>query len=193
MTRVRSALIALAVYAVLFVPCTSFAQATWEPFDGVTKLVAWFTKLNDQFDQVVAVEKRGQLVRKVDRLRKDLYALEADTRILLDNIPSNVPSADQRQQLLQLTTELMQSVQRLGITARDVGADLRLNNGSEVEEALTYGLKTRALALTYLQRAIEGSASGIWDAAEARQRLERGLQAVKDAQIAVTVFRNRLG
>ena len=185
------ALVACAVSWPLVWPQMSFAQSTWEPFDGVTKLVAWFTKLNEQFDQVVTTEKRAQLIRKVDRMRKDLYLLEADTRIIQDSIPTKPPTAEQRAQLEQLTSELMRSVEQLSRSAREVGADLRLNDAGEVEHALTYGLRTRALVLSYLQTAIAESAV-TWNASEVRERLAQGLKAVQDAQLAVTAFRKKL-
>lgn len=192
MNCIRQALFAYLLAATMLVPRTALAQSTWEPFDGVLKLVEWFVKMNAQFDKIVIVEKQGQLLRSVDRLRKDLYALEADTRILQDNIPDERPNAEQKHQLQKLVDELMASVGRLSRTAREIGADLRLNEGSEVEKALTYGLRTRARVLTYLQQTINESDTRPWNPQEVRARIDQGLQAVRAAQVAVTKFRQKL-
>ena len=192
MKRCRLALLAYGVCLALGWPQTSFSQSTWEPFDGVTKLVAWFTKLNEQFDQVVVAEKRGQLIRKVDRMRKDLYLLEADTRILQDSIPTQAPTAEQRAHLEQLASELMRSVEQLSGSAREVGADLRLNDANDVERALTHGLRTRGIVLSNFQKALAEPAA-TWNAPDLRKMLAQGLKAVQEAQLAVTAFRKKLG
>jgi hypothetical protein len=189
MKCIRQAIVALLFAATTLAPASALAQETWEPFDGVLKLVEWFDKLNAQFEKIVTVEKEAQLLRSVDRLRKDLYALEADTQILQDNIPDKSPNAEQKGQLQKLLDELMASVTRLGSTAREVGADLRLNEGSDVEIALTHGLVTRRVVLTNLEQTIN---QGPWNAQEVRARLDQGLQAVRAAQVAVTAFRHKL-
>jgi hypothetical protein len=171
---------------------TALAQRffEWEPFDGITKLVDWFSKLNRQFDQLVASEQRGQLTRSVDRLRKELYTLEADTQLLLDRIPDEPPDDARRMQLRVLVRNLMATVERLSQSVRDIGAELRLVEAGEIEDRLTRGLRTRMLALTFLEARIEGEAP--WDAAEVRGRLKQGLAAVKDAQLAATTFSQQL-
>jgi hypothetical protein len=184
---------ALAVVLLLgMLPSTSYAQSGWDPLAGITQLVDWFSRLNDKFEQVVVAEDRGQLLRAVDRLRKELYALEADARILRDTVPDSVPTKEEREHLRNLAAELQKTVSRLTEASRRVGADLRLNEAEEVEKALTSGLRTRAAALTYLQRAINDSAHGQWNAPEVRLRLEKGIEAVRAAQLAVTSFRQKL-
>jgi hypothetical protein len=190
MKCIRQAIVALLFAATTLAPTSALAQLTWDPFDGVLKLVEWFEKLNAKFENIVTVEKEAQLLRSVDRLRKNLYALEADTQILQDNIPDKSPNAEQKEQLQKLVDELMASVTRLSSTAREIGADLRLNEGSEVEFTLTYGLRTRAGVLIYLQQTINQGQP--WNAQEVRAQLDQGLQAVRAAQVAVTVFRHKL-
>jgi hypothetical protein len=170
----------------------SLAQASWEPLDGVSQMVSWFAKLNEQIDKVVETEKRGQLVRAVDRLRKELYALEANTVILRDSVPEGLPSAEERQYLQQLADELLQVVVRLSKSVRDVGAELRLNDAEQIESALTYGLRTRAQVLTEFQQALAQSEQGKWNPSVVRRRLDAGIQAVKAAQLAATKFRRDL-
>jgi hypothetical protein len=184
----------LALAVTTLAPTNALAQSPWEPFDGVSKLVEWFANLNAKFDKIVIAEKQGQLLRSVDRLRKELYSLEADTQILLDNIPDKAPNAEQNEQLKGLSDVLMITVERLGHSAREIGADLRLNEGIDVEHALTYGLGTRRKALTYLQQALNEAAARpwAWNAQEVRARLDKGLQAIRTAQVAVTMFRQKL-
>lgn len=170
----------------------SLAQADWDPLDGVSQMVAWFAKLNEQIDKVVETEKRGQLVRAVDRLRKELYALEASAVVLLDSVPENPPSAEERQYLQQLSTELLRVVIRLSKSVGEVGAELRLNDAEQIESALTHGLRTRAQVLTEFQQALARSEQGQWNPSEVRRRLDTGIQAVKAAQLAATKFRRDL-
>lgn len=193
MKSIRGALVASLFAAVTLGASVAAAGQPWEPFDGVTKLVDWFAKLNAQFDHLVTVEKRAQLRRSVDRLRKDLYALEANTQLLQDQVPDERPSAEQKAHLTGLVDELMASVRRLGEAARLVGADLRLNEGEEVERALTFGLRTRAKTLTYLQQTLSKADTQPWNAQEVRERIGQGLQTVREAQLAVTKFRQKLG
>lgn len=188
----RPLVIVLLIFVASLLPKTAAAQSGWDPLAGVEQLVAWFSRLNDQVDQVVITERRGQLIRAVDRLRKDLYALEADARVLQDNISDSVPSPDEREYLGRLAGELQQTVGRLTETARQVGADLRLNEAEEVEAALTSGLRTRSTALSYLQRALRDAQQGKWAATEIRSRLGQGIEAVRAAQLAVTSFRRKL-
>lgn len=184
---------ALAVLAIMLAQVTpASAQSTWDPTHGVIALISWFTRLSEHVDKVVVSEKRGQLVRSVDRLRKDLYALEADTRVLKDAVPDTVPTDAERAQLGELASELQATVKRLAGTAREVGADLRLNESPQVEESLTYGLRTRVTTLTYFQRALQESLTGRWNASEVRARLDTGIAAVNSAQLAVTEFRRGL-
>jgi hypothetical protein len=172
----------------------AFAQRLgWDPFDGVTKLVEWFNKLNGQFDQFVASEQRGQLVRSIDGLRKNLYALEADTQVLLDRIPDKPPANRVKIQLRMFVSHLMNTVNALSRSVRDVGADLRLAEASQIEPSqierrLTFGLRTREITLNFVEAQIEGQTP--WDAAEVRDRLNEGLNAVRDAQLAATTFAN---
>lgn len=192
MTNIRVAALCFVFAASLFTAAPAHAQQTWEPYDGVTRLVSWFAKLNDQFEKLVATEKRGQLLRTTDRLRKELYALETDTRIALDNIPNTVPTSEQREYLSDLSADLLLTVQRLSIVVREFGADLRLSDANDVETALTHGLRTRAVTLTYLRNAIENSKAGEWNPLEVRKRLDQGLAAIKEAQVSVTSFRQKL-
>lgn len=170
----------------------SMAQAGWDPMTGVSQMVSWFAKLNEQIDKVVETETRGQLVRAVDRLRKELYALEANTVVLRDSVPEGLPNAEERQYLQQLADDLLQVVIRLSKSVRDVGAELRLNDAEQIESALTYGLRTRAQVLTAFQQALAQSEQGKWNPSEVRGRLDAGIQAVKAAQLAATKFRRDL-
>jgi hypothetical protein len=193
MSRVRRVVgMMLVAVAALTQMQPSLAQASWEPLDGVSQMVSWFAKLNEQIDKVVETEKRGQLVRAVDRLRKELYALEANTVILRDSVPEGLPSAEERQYLQQLADELLQVVVRLSKSVRDVGAELRLNDAEQIESALTYGLRTRAQVLTEFQQALAQSEQGKWHPSVVRRRLDVGIQAVKAAQLAATKFRRDL-
>ena len=171
---------------------SSIAQSDWDPLTGVSQIVSWFTKLNEQVDKVVATERKGQLIRAVDRLRRDLYALEGNAVILRDTVPDERPNAEQRQYLHKLSRELLEVVSQLGESVRAVGAEVRLNEAEAIESALTYGLRTRALTLTQFQRAIDESAAGKWNATDVKARLQLGIDAVKAAQLAATKFRRDL-
>lgn len=182
----------LSVAMGLMIATNARSAPTWDPFDGVPKLVSWFVKLNEQFDKVIITEKRGQLVRTSDRLRKELYTLETDTRIILDNLPESVPTKEQHDYLLSLSSELLKTVQRVSFVVREFGADLRVNDANDVEIALTIGLRVRERTLTYLKNAIEESKAGKWDAPDIRRKLEHGLGAVREAQLSVTSFSQKL-
>lgn len=183
---------ALSLVIGLMIATNARSAQTWDPFDGVSKLVSWFVNLNEQFDKVIITEKRGQLLRTSDRLRKELYTLETDTRIILDNLPDSVPTTEQHDYLISLASDLLKTVQRMSLVVREFGADLRVNDANDVEIALTIGLRVRAITLTYLRNAIEESKTGKWDAPDIRRKLERGLGAVREAQLSVTSFSQKL-
>jgi hypothetical protein len=162
------------------------------PFDGITKLVAWFSSLNAQFDELIAAEERRQFARQVDDIRRALYSLETDTRVLLARIPTNAPTERQRENLRGQADELMLTVQDLHHTLAEVGADFRLSEADEAEAILSDALGARRTALFILEDALAQSEEGIWDPVTIREQLTRGLQAVREAQRAVTDFRKRL-
>ena len=190
-TLFRIRFFALLTSIVLFItPAQS--QMLWDPLDGITKVVGWFEKLNGQFDKIIDGEKKGQLLRKSDRIRKELYALETDTQVVLDNITDEPPNLDRSEYLLTLSTELLRTVQRLSFAVREFGADLRVNDANDVEIALTIGLRVRGGSLTFLRKSIEDSKQGNWNAPEIRKQVGRGLQAVKAAQVSVSAFSQRL-
>lgn len=170
----------------------STAQAQWDPMSGVNELLSWFTKLNDQVDKVVISEKRQQLIRSIDRLRKDLYSLEADTRILRDVVPTSAPSDVEIARMEQLTTDLKQSLNRLVETSRTVGADLRLNEADEVESLVMRGLRSRVVVLSYMEFALRNARAGVWDADAVRNYLDKGIADVGAAQKAVSAFQRQL-
>jgi hypothetical protein len=170
----------------------TYAQSATEVFGSVTALTSWFSKLNEQFDAAVKTESRAQLGRAVDRLRKDLYALEVDTRILMERVPDMAPTPNEREGLDALAAELQSTVQRLAASARSLGADLRLNDAENVEFALTSGLHKRGYIVTEVRRALLPSANTQWNGAALRGRLAEGIEAVKSAQLGVTEFSRRL-
>jgi hypothetical protein len=170
----------------------ALAYSEWNPFDGITNLVSWFEKLNKQFDQLVASEQVGQLSRSIDRLRKDLYQLEADTQWLMDRIPDEPPDSKKKIQLRKSVDILMKTVLRLTDSVRAIGAELRLREADEIEARLTAGLYSRGQVLTFLDARLQDQARWGWDAAELRGQLKRGLAAVKDAQLAATTFSQQL-
>jgi hypothetical protein len=186
----RTSLVALLLLELL--PSVVFAQSTNEIFGSVEAVTEWFSKLNAQFDAAVKAESRAQLQRSVDRLRKDLYTLEADARVLMENVPDQAPSAEQRDRLDQLAQELQATVRRLTQNARAVGADLRLNEAERVEAALTSGLRTRGIVLEEFRRALLPPATAAWNGAAIRSRLSDGVEAVRQAQLAVTDFSRKL-
>jgi hypothetical protein len=189
-TFARRVLLMVVAVGLLFGNFTALAQRIWEPFQGITQLVRWFNELNDHFDQVVKHEQREQLGRSVDGVRKELYALEADTQVLLNRIPDKAPDGEKKFQLTAFVDRLLKTVGELGQAVRGIGADLRLAEADEIEARLTRGLYTREESLTFVQARIEGQVP--WDAAAVRGRLKEGLAAVKDAQLAATKFSQRL-
>ena len=169
----------------------------FEPLDGVSHLVAWFRQLNDHFDNIVENEKKAQLLRVVDRLRKSLYELEVDARFLIDSIPTDRPDEKQLVQIDGFVEDLLRTVSRLRENLREIGADLRLADQTErleAEDRLSAGLRTRGIVLTELQRKLLEVRRGVatWRPDTIRTRLRVGLNAVKDAQIAITEFQRKL-
>jgi hypothetical protein len=189
-TGPRGLLLACAMTIGCWYPAAAARAATWGPLDGVNELVVWFTRLNSQFDTLVVAERRGQLEHSVDHLRTALYGVELDSQKLLDSVPDERPEGTKKNEIEQLDRSLMTAVNELGASAREVGADLRLNDGVEIEARLTSGLHTRALALSGLQKMLDSAAP--WDAKSIRGSLAEGLRAIHDAQLATTEFRVKL-
>ena len=192
--------LALAFTAVLLVfagHSSVFAAADWDPLEGVNRLASWFRTLTANFDRVVETEKRGQLIRAVDKLRKELYLLEVDTRFLLESISDRQPTPPEHDRLEESARDLLNTVRRLTSRLREVGADLRLADRSEeraVEERLAYGLRTRFLVVTFVEERLQAVKSGSerWAPDALRAHLRRGLEAVRNAQLAATEFQAKL-
>ncbi len=186
--RVRIAIVALA----LCLPNAALSQSSTEIFDAVNVVTDWFSKLTAKFDTAVKVEGRDQLQRAVDRLRKDLYTLEGDAQVLLDDIPDQAPSTTHRARLDLLAKELQETVQRLTRTSRELGAELRLNEAEQVETALFTGLRTRNLVMRELRSALLPAREADWNGALIRLRMSQGIESIRTAQIAVTSFSRKL-
>ncbi|PMS17511.1 hypothetical protein [Paraburkholderia rhynchosiae] len=150
----------------------------------------WFNNLNSQFDALTISAQRGQLERAVDQLRKGLYALEADSQNLLDRIPDERPTGVERDSLLALDRKLMNEVNQLRRDQRAVGADIRLNDGTDADESVTGGLAKRGAVLSSVEHQL-GSTT-VWDANATRASLKQGILAVRNAQQAATEFRKKL-
>jgi len=191
------------VVSLFFILCTPTVMASsgWDPLDGISHLVTWFQQLNNDFDALVVSEKKAQLLRAVDRLRKSLYQLEVDTRFLIDSIPTECPDLEQRGQIKGYVKDLLRTVRRLSGNLREVGADLRLADQTErfeAESILTRGLGIRRAVLTEVEQELMEShfcapAFGSpWRPDWIRTRLQVGLNAVKDAQIAITEFQRKI-
>lgn len=157
-----------------------------ETVDFITKLPSIFWSWVDEFDRVAEKEKRKQLVRKVDKLRKDLYRLELDKRFLLESIPDKNPDVALIRQNIQ---DLEGTLEDLRRALRDIGADMRAGQGQEVEELLRNSLSTRTKGLREIDAAVHNPN---YDAERIREALLRGIAAVNAAQIAVTAFYNRI-
>lgn len=169
---------------------------TWEPLDEIGGIATWFRRMSAEFDRYVDKERREQLWRGVDKLRKALYQLEQDSTALRDQIPDARPTAQEREVLWTRTAQLMQTVRRLSESLRDIGPDLRLSDPDEmwrVEERIFYGFRTRAITLSYIQRELRRSdGGGPWEPASMRERLDKGIAAIRDAQKAVVEFHGKL-
>jgi DNA repair exonuclease SbcCD ATPase subunit len=157
-----------------------------EAVDIITKLPSIFWDWVNEFDKVAEKEKRKELIRKVDALRKDLYRLELDKRFLLESIPDKAPDiALIRQNIHDLDTTL----QNLRHTLRDIGADVRATEGQKVEDLIRNSLSTRTKGLSEIEAAVQNPN---YDATTIREALLRGIAAVNAAQVAVTAFYNRI-
>ena len=174
----------------------SAAQREWDPLAAVTSVVDWLEGLNASFDQIVQREQRAQLLRSVDRTRKDLYTLELDTRFLLDSIPDEVPSEATREHIAGYASDLLDTVNKLADHLRSFGADLRLEGESveQVEGKLTSGIRTRARVLTFVEGRLKDVKDNpaSWQPDVVREQLRKGLQAVGEAQRAITEFQKKL-
>jgi hypothetical protein len=177
-SKIESLMRYINIFAVLFIaflPRFAIAQSSNEILGSIDAVTAWFSKLNTQFDAAIKKEVKAQLQRSVDGLRKNLYALEIDASILIENVPDQAPNA-----------------QHLTKSARAVGADLRLNEAERVEAALTSGLQTRATILQEFRLSLLPPNTANWNGPEIRARLSDGVAAIKKAQLAVTEFSRRL-
>lgn len=186
--------IALLFATTILAPANALAQKDEneylrDPFKGILEIVDWFTKLNDDFDQIVIVEKKGQLERAIDRLRKSLYAYEIDIGVFRDKIPDEKPEGDVKDKLWDRQIKSMSTLRILVSAVNDIGADIRLNDGKEVMQMLSGGFTEKGITLDYIQNALK---NGPWNAEEIRGRLDKGIKAIRDAQIAVTEFEEKL-
>jgi hypothetical protein len=161
-----------------------------EPLDGITKIVEWFKKLNEDFDQIVDMEKKGQLQRSIDRLRQSLFEVESDTKALKALIPDSRPQDDSSVgKLVRYNMALSSSIETLSSAVRELGADIMLYNGEEAAAALGNGIVAKGGALVYLDNSLAG---GPWDGEAIRAKLDNGLGAIHEALLAVTEFERKL-
>jgi septal ring factor EnvC (AmiA/AmiB activator) len=162
------------------------AGGVTEAVDFVSKLPALFRSWVDQFDRIAESEQRRQFVRKVDRLRKGLYKLEVDKEFLLESIPDRDPDVAL---IHQNVADLEATLTALRETLREIGADVRAERGAEVEAILRSSLSTRTKGLAEVADAVQRAD---YDPVPIREALLRSLTAVRDAQVAVTDFYERL-
>jgi septal ring factor EnvC (AmiA/AmiB activator) len=162
------------------------AGGVTEAVDFVSKLPALFRSWVDQFDRIAESEQRRQFVRKVDRLRKGLYKLEVDKEFLLESIPDRDPDVAL---IHQNVADLEATLTGLRETLREIGADVRAERGAEVEAILRSSLSTRTKGLAEVADAVQRAD---YDPVPIREALLRSLTAVRDAQVAVTDFYERL-
>ena len=192
MTGARWCLPAVMVIAGVLIPPPLRAQnstgagGVTEAVDFVSKLPALFRSWVDQFDRIAESEQRRQFVRKVDRLRKGLYKLEVDKEFLLESIPDRDPDVTL---IHQNVADLEATLTGLRETLREIGADVRAERGAEVEAILRSSLSTRTKGLAEVADAVQRAD---YDPVPIREALLRSLTAVRDAQVAVTDFYERL-
>lgn len=192
MTGARWCLPAVMVIAGVLIPPPLRAQnstgagGVTEAVDFVSKLPALFRSWVDQFDRIAESEQRRQFVRKVDRLRKGLYKLEVDKEFLLESIPDRDPDVPL---IHQNVADLESTLTGLRETLREIGADVRAERGAEVEAILRSSLSTRTKGLAEVADAVQRAD---YDPVPIREALLRSLTAVRDAQVAVTDFYERL-
>lgn len=164
-----------------------------EPLSGANEIVAWFVKLNADFDQIVVLQERKQLTRALDRLRVRLYQLEMGTRDLRDAIPLGLPPEPVLKHLDGLVVDLFTDLQALQGAVRALGADLRRTDEAQgVENRLGTGLDTRRRVLTAMAQSLTQARQGVWKPAQMTATLNAGIDAVYQAQIAVIDFLRRL-
>lgn len=168
-------------------PGRASAQDSYEFASG---LVRWFTDLNRSWDKVVVEQERAQLLRAVDRLRRGLYALESDSRILVNDIPDGKPDAAQTAALKSSVEALQTSLDEVNVLARSIGADLRLHGGAVAEEKRARAGVSRSFAIKATRRQLDDPEH--WDANFVRNRLKAGIKQLESAQLAVTEFRQKL-
>ena len=180
---------AIMVAAMLAVTSAVPARAA-DPFDQVNGLVDWFVKLNASWQAVVAEQERAQLLRSTDRLRRSLYALETDSRLLLYSIGDAPPDTVEAARLAEAVTSLRTSLAGVRSASAALGADLRLYGGAGAEQQTVRAGAVRGLALDTLDRQLDDPTH--WDAALVRRRLENGVTEVSKAQLVVTDFRRKL-
>ncbi|MCK7490968.1 MAG: hypothetical protein MZW92_03595 [Comamonadaceae bacterium] len=80
-----------------------------------------------------------------------------------DAIPDQSPTEVERAVIGKQVSVLLDTVKALGLNLREIGADLRLADPKEmwrVEERISYGFRSRAIVLSYVQRELQQSAAG---------------------------------
>jgi len=146
--------------------------------------------LDSDFDKIVKDEKRSQLLPSVDRLRKNLYTLKSKSEVLRNDTPKERPNKPQVDQLESRIDDLIESVRELGSVVKEISFDLSSDEGKDIAEELTYGLKYRDSVEDSLTKALD---ERDWLHGEnLLKQLSEGITSIEAAQDAATVFWNKL-
>lgn len=165
-----------------------------DPLQGANDIVAWFVKLNRDFETIVAGQERQQLARAIERLGRDLFLLEIDTIALRDEIPAYLPPETMLRRLDASVAALFNRLRAVKVAVRALGDQLRQRDDSNtVEKRLSVGIGVRGATLNYMERVLSNArANGAWPHEAIVKQLNIGIAAVHDAQTAVMKFHRRL-
>jgi|GEM_PF-5741348 len=173
---------------------TAANPSALDPLQGADAIVAWFVKLNRDFETIVAGQERQQLARAIQRLGSDLYLLEIDTVALRDEITAHLPSEVVLRRLDASVAALFNRLRAVKAAVRELGAELRQRDEADtVEERLSIGIGVRGATLNYMEQVLKDArANRAWSREAIVRQLNIGIAAVKDAQTAVMNFHRRL-
>lgn len=149
------------------------------PFEGVSRIVEWFDKLNAKFDEIVRIEPNAQLISSIDDLLAVLYAIETGIQTIEANLPEQPPDEKQKEflevQIRKLKDDLLKAV---NYCVQDISPDLRLDDADSAKHLMP-DLNDKTIVLTFLDDMLN---HGPWDSKKATELLDKGLKSIRDLQ-----------
>jgi hypothetical protein len=168
------------------------ARAQTNPFKAADDVVTWFVSLNTKFDGIVILEERRQFLRRLNRLSKSLFELEADSVQLRDQLPTAPPTQERTEYIREQISAIRESLASTMAQARELGHQIRVQGGQTSIDAVRQFGATRGQVLDFLENTLLYMRLQGWDRAAVVAQLDRGIASVRNAQDEVNRFAARV-